>query len=94
MAIPDKSNGNEEIASIFISGRGQNVSGVGASVVPDSSQMLPDGARVLDLGCGIGVPITQTLIERGFDVYGVDASASMIAAFRARSQRFPLSVSL
>jgi 2-polyprenyl-3-methyl-5-hydroxy-6-metoxy-1,4-benzoquinol methylase len=90
VAIPDKSNGYEEIASIFISGRGQNVSGVGDSVVADWSQMLPDGARVLDLGCGTGVPITQTLIERGFDVYGVDASASMIAAFRARFPMIPV----
>jgi cyclopropane fatty-acyl-phospholipid synthase-like methyltransferase len=36
------------------------------------------------------VPITQTLIERGFDVYGVDASASMIAAFRARFPTIPV----
>jgi SAM-dependent methyltransferase len=82
--IPDTSNGYEEIAPIYIAGRGQNVSGVGASVVADWSKMLPDGANVLDLGCGTGVPITKTLIERGFNVYGVDASASMIAAFRAR----------
>jgi hypothetical protein len=40
VAIPDKSNGYEEIASIFISGRGQNVPGVRASVVADWSQML------------------------------------------------------
>jgi len=46
--------------------------------------MLPDGANVLDLGCGTGVPITKTLIERGLHVYGIDASPSMLAAFRAR----------
>lgn len=93
VATPDKSNGYEEIASIFISRRGQNVLGVGASVVADWSEILPTGARVLDLGCGTGVPITQTLIERGFDVYGVDASASMIAAFRARFPRIPVECS-
>jgi 2-polyprenyl-3-methyl-5-hydroxy-6-metoxy-1,4-benzoquinol methylase len=90
VAISDKSNGYEEIASIFISARGQNVSGVGASVVADWSDTLADGASVLDLGCGTGVPITQTLIERGFDVYGVDASASMVAAFRARFPTTPV----
>jgi SAM-dependent methyltransferase len=42
---------------------------------------LPAGATVLDLGRGTGVPISQVLIEHGFNVYGVDASASMIAAF-------------
>ena len=69
VVAPDKSNGYEEIASIFISGRGGNHSGVGASVVADWSQMLPDGATVLDLGCGNGVPISEALIERGFNVY-------------------------
>jgi 2-polyprenyl-3-methyl-5-hydroxy-6-metoxy-1,4-benzoquinol methylase len=90
VATPDKSNGYEEIASIFISRRGQNVSGIGASAVADWSETLPHGASVLDLGCGTGVPITQTLMERGFDVYGVDASASMVAAFRARFPTTPV----
>ena len=56
----------------------------------DWSQMLPDGATVLDLGCGTGVPISQALIESGFNVYGVDASARMIAAFRARFPTVPV----
>jgi 2-polyprenyl-3-methyl-5-hydroxy-6-metoxy-1,4-benzoquinol methylase len=90
VANPDKSSGYEEIASIFISGRGRDHLGVGASVVADWSQMLPDGATVLDLGCGTGVPISQALIERGFNVYGVDASARMIAAFRARFRTVPV----
>jgi hypothetical protein len=60
---PDKSNGYEEIASIFIDGRGRNISGVGASAVVDWSRMLTMGASVLDLGCGTGVPISQALIE-------------------------------
>jgi SAM-dependent methyltransferase len=34
---------------------------------------LDDGARLLDLGCGSGVPSTAWLAER-FDVVGVDAS--------------------
>jgi SAM-dependent methyltransferase len=90
MVDPDKSNGYEEIASIFISGRGRNHSGVGASVVADWSQKLADRATVLDLGCGNGVPISQALIERGFNVYGVDASPRMVAAFRARFPTVPV----
>jgi SAM-dependent methyltransferase len=81
---PDKSNGYEQIAPIFISGRGQNHVGVGARVVAEWSQLLPVGAAVLDLGCGPGVPISETLIKGGFDVYGVDASATMVAAFKGR----------
>lgn len=56
----------------------------------DWSKSLPDGAAVLDLGCGTGVPITKTLIDRGFDVYGIDASPSIIAAFRARFPTIPV----
>jgi len=41
---------------------------------------------VLDLGCGHGVPVSQTLIEQGFTIYGVDASRKLVAAFR---NRFP-----
>ena len=36
---------------------------------------LRAGARVLDAGCGHGFPIGSYLIERGFRVTGVDASA-------------------
>lgn len=89
MANPDKSNGYEEVASAFIAGRGRNISGIGASLVAEWSQTLPIGATVLDLGCGTGVPISQVLIERGFNVYGVDASPTMVAAFRARFPGVP-----
>ena len=90
VAHPDQSNGYEEIASIFIPGRGRNYSGVGGSVVADWSQKLPRSATVLDLGCGTGVPISQVLIERGFNVYGVDASPSMVAAFRTLFPTVPV----
>jgi cyclopropane fatty-acyl-phospholipid synthase-like methyltransferase len=84
MTVPDKSNGYEGIASSFIAERGNNNSGIGASVVAQWAQTLPAGANVLDLGCGTGVPISQVLIRRGFIVYGIDASSSMVAAFRGR----------
>lgn len=41
------------------------------------------GERILDLGCGDGV-LTELLRARGCRVIGVDASAGMIAAARAR----------
>ena len=90
MANSDKSNGYEKIAAIFISGRGRNHSGVGASVVAEWSEMLPGGATVLDLGCGTGVPISQALIEHGFNVFGVDASPKIVAAFRASFPAVPV----
>ncbi len=42
---------------------------------------LGPGGRVLDLGCGAGVPVTQWLAER-FRVTGVDLSAAQLALAR------------
>src|SRR5262249_29978187 len=41
------------------------------------------GERILDLGCGDGA-ITAHLVELGCFVVGVDASAELLAAARAR----------
>jgi len=42
---------------------------------------LQDGARVLELGCGAGVPDTQRLVGR-FQVTGVDVSAEQVRRAR------------
>jgi SAM-dependent methyltransferase len=44
---------------------------------------LPEHARVLDLGCGAGVPVAHQLTERGFDVIGVDGSTRQIELARS-----------
>jgi trans-aconitate methyltransferase len=41
--------------------------------------LMPPGATALDIGCGTGEPIARYLIERGYDVTGVDSSPEMIA---------------
>jgi cyclopropane fatty-acyl-phospholipid synthase-like methyltransferase len=43
---------------------------------------LQDGARVLQLGCGAGMPDTQRLAQR-FEVTGVDVSAEQVRRARA-----------
>jgi SAM-dependent methyltransferase len=48
-----------------------------ARFLEEFSRRLPDGARVLDLGCGAGVPSTQLLAER-FEVVGVDISQAQL----------------
>lgn len=46
--------------------------------VGELAEHLADGARVLELGCGAGVPATALLAQR-FDVLGVDISAGQLA---------------
>lgn len=61
-----------------------------SAAIPDASRArytqelldrLPAGARVLELGCGAGVPTTRTLAQR-FAVTGVDISGRQIALAR------------
>ncbi|GHI03453.1 methyltransferase [Streptomyces cellostaticus] len=44
--------------------------------------LLPEGARVLDLGCGTGLPTARQLTDANFRVVGVDLSATMVALAR------------
>jgi ubiquinone/menaquinone biosynthesis C-methylase UbiE len=43
---------------------------------------LSPGARVLDLGCGTGVPTAGMLAESGLEVVGIDVSTEMLALAR------------
>jgi len=43
---------------------------------------LAPGARVLDLGCGTGVPTAGMLSETGLEVIGIDVSTEMLALAR------------
>jgi cyclopropane fatty-acyl-phospholipid synthase-like methyltransferase len=53
-----------------------------ADWVAELSVLLPSGARVLDLGCGCGLPATRLLVEAGFKVVGVDHSGVQVARAR------------
>ncbi|MFF4259622.1 class I SAM-dependent DNA methyltransferase [Streptomyces sp. NPDC001663] len=43
---------------------------------------LPADSRVLDLGCGSGLPTARQMVEAGSQVVGVDLSAGMVALAR------------
>lgn len=47
-------------------------------VLKEFSNYLPRNARILDAGCGAGVPCTRFLVQAGFEVVGVDFSMSML----------------
>lgn len=84
--MTDGSNGYENIAEIYIKGRGRAVNGIGASTARAWAQTFNEGSVVLDLGCGTGIPVTKILLDKGLAAYAVDASPSMIKAFR---ENFP-----
>ena len=87
-APEDLSHGYEAVSHDFIAHRTR--SAIGAATVRQWAESLPPGGDVLDLGCGVGVPITRTLMDLGFRLYGVDASPSMVAEFRARFPDVPV----
>jgi cyclopropane fatty-acyl-phospholipid synthase-like methyltransferase len=44
----------------------------------DFIELLPEKAKILDLGCGTGIPFDRYLVEKGFEVTGVDFSQKHI----------------
>jgi SAM-dependent methyltransferase len=89
----DGSNGYEEIANIYIAGRGTRplvADAIGADTVRAWARDFPPGATVLDLGSGPGEPSTRILQEAGLATYAVDASPTMVAAFRERFPGVPI----
>jgi len=77
----DRSNGYEAMASEFMARRSLSI---GLETVREWAGGFAPHASILDLGCGHGRPISQLLVDRGFIVYGVDASPSLITALRTQ----------
>jgi SAM-dependent methyltransferase len=81
--MSDPSNGYDEHAEAFSARRNSRI---GSAEVRAWAESLPAGARVLDVACGVGTPVTQALVDAGCRVWAIDASRRMVAAF---SDRFP-----
>ncbi len=84
---PDASGGYEAVASVYAATRSRTV---GAAAVERWAARLRPGARVLDLGCGPGEPVSTVLHGAGCAVHALDASPAMINAYRARFPATPL----
>jgi SAM-dependent methyltransferase len=82
MTTVDRSNGYERAAREFVRRRGPT--GIGEATVREWARTLERGGNVLDLGCGHGQPIAQVLLDEGLQVFGVDASPTLVAEFTAR----------
>jgi ubiquinone/menaquinone biosynthesis C-methylase UbiE len=60
--------------------------------VPEATalaSLIPPGSRVLDIGCGNGIPITRGLLGRGHTLVGLDSSSAMLQRFRNNCPETP-----
>lgn len=46
------------------------------------ANLLPKNGKVLDAGCGAGVPVAEFLVKSGFDITGIDFSKNMLKLAR------------
>jgi 2-polyprenyl-3-methyl-5-hydroxy-6-metoxy-1,4-benzoquinol methylase len=67
--------GYNAIASVYLEKRTKRSADV--ILLDDFAQHLQSNAKVLDAGCGAGIPIAEILSEK-FDVTGVDFSEKQI----------------
>ncbi len=72
--------GYDQMAWSYLSTKAKDAAQVLSTLILLTTDM-PDGAKMLDLGCGAGVPSTQFLSRR-FDVTGVDISAQQLELAR------------
>jgi len=75
------------IADWYPSDRGRTVGVAEALAV---AATFPAHSRILDIGCGNGVPITEALVNAGHRVVGLDSSAGMLDRFRANLPGTPV----
>jgi len=67
------------IADWFPSVRGRIV---GVAEALALAATLATHSRILDVGCGNGVPVTEALVDAGYCVIGLDSSAGMLDHFQ------------
>ncbi len=84
MTSDDAAEAYERNATRFLAARDH--SAVGSKVVANWARTLPHGATTIELGCGGGYPVSQTLIDAGLKLHAIDGSATLCDVFQ---QRFP-----
>lgn len=73
-------HGYDVVAGTYLKRFGR--SAVRQRILDEMMAHLPAAARVLDLGCGAGVPLSSALVEHGFNVVGIDGSVKQIEMAR------------
>ncbi|HUT81873.1 MAG TPA: class I SAM-dependent methyltransferase [Candidatus Bathyarchaeia archaeon] len=67
--------GYNKVASQYLAMRNEDLEEM--SYLPEFCSLLPEGGRVLDAGCGGGIPFTKYLSD-AFEVIGIDISETQI----------------
>jgi ubiquinone/menaquinone biosynthesis C-methylase UbiE len=75
-------HGYDDVAESYLADRPTD--GADVAVLRDLMARLAPDARVLDAGCGAGVPVTRLLTEAGPNIIGLDFSAGQLSLARAR----------
>jgi SAM-dependent methyltransferase len=73
----------ELIADWYASDRVDTTDGGGVPEVMALASSIRFGGRVLDIGCGNGVPLTKALLASRHRVVGLDSASNMLRRFRA-----------
>lgn len=84
----DPSNGYDAISEEYCKGRYD--APLGVAEVRSWAKKLRRGAAVADIGCGGGLTLSQTLVDEGIALHGIDASPNMVKAFRKRFPTLPV----
>jgi 2-polyprenyl-3-methyl-5-hydroxy-6-metoxy-1,4-benzoquinol methylase len=61
---------------------------IGVTDIQKFTLSLPASAKILDLGCGDGFPISSYLARHGFDLFANDSSKKMIDRYREIFQAY------
>lgn len=80
--------GYEKHALEFLKRRDTSL--VGAKTAGQWARSLQPNSSVLEIGCGGGIPVTQTLVEAGLNVWAIDSSPTLVRAFRDRYPGIPV----
>jgi 2-polyprenyl-3-methyl-5-hydroxy-6-metoxy-1,4-benzoquinol methylase len=88
MTSEDAAQAYERNAAGFLAARDR--SAVGTRVIASWAGTLPRGASIIELGCGGGYPVSQTLIDAGLKLHAIDGSATLCKTFGNRFPTVPL----
>lgn len=69
--------GYDQIAHAYLASRPADGADVG--LLDDLDTQLAPGGRILDVGCGAGIPVAEHLLGRGYRLIGLDLSMGQLA---------------